>query len=58
MEVLNEGVRDKFVSKVFLLFCINIKVRRSPKNEVAYGLNLMKESWDNAHVLINSVLIV
>ena len=57
-EVLNEGIRFKLVSRVILLFDINTKVRRSPGNNVAYGLNWMKESWDNAPVRINSALIV
>ena len=35
MEVLNKDVRSKLVSRVFLLFDINIKERESPGNEVA-----------------------
>ena len=31
---LNEGIRSKLISRVFLLFDINIKKRRSPRNEV------------------------
>ena len=34
MEVFNEGVRFKLVSRVFLLFDINIKERRSSGKEV------------------------
>ena len=34
-EVLNEGVRSKLVSKVFLLFDINVKDRRTSGNLVA-----------------------
>ena len=37
--ILNEGVRSKLVSKVFLLFGIYIEKRRGPENEVAEGLN-------------------
>ena len=35
MEVLNEGIRSRLVSRVFLLFEINAKERRDPGNEVA-----------------------
>ena len=34
-EVLNEGVRSRVVSRVVLLFDINVKKRRGPTNEVA-----------------------
>ena len=34
-EVLNEGVRSKLVYRVFLLFGINVKESRSPRNEIA-----------------------
>ena len=34
MEVLNEGERSKLVSKIFLLFDINMKKRRSSGNKV------------------------
>ena len=50
MEVLNEGVMSKLVSRDFLHFDINIKERRSPGNTFAQGLNWKKESWDNACV--------
>ena len=53
-EVLNEGIRSKLVPRVFLLFHINVKVRRRPRNEVTCGLNWTKESCDNARVRINS----
>ena len=43
-EVLNEGVRSKLVSKVFLLFDINVKKRKSSGNEIAQGLNWIEES--------------
>ena len=56
--VFNEGVRSKLVFRVSLLFDINIKERRSPGNKVTWGLNWTKESWDNAHVQINSVLFL
>ena len=55
-EVLNEDVRSKLVSRVFLLFDINVKEKRSLGNEVTRGLNWRKESRDNACVQINSVL--
>ena len=44
--------------EVFTLFDINIIKRTSPGNEVAQGLDWTKESWDNAHVQINSALII
>ena len=56
-EVLNEELRFKLVSRVFLLFDINVKDRRNPGNEVAQSLNWTKESWDNARAQINSALI-
>ena len=56
-EVLKEDVRSKLVSRVFLLFDINVKARR-PGNEVVYGLNWTKESWDNVLVRRYLVLIV
>ena len=64
--ILNEGVRSKLVPKVFLLFGIYIEKRRGPENEVAEGLNwtkcikseLKEKSLDNAHVQLNSALIV
>ena len=56
-EVLNEELRFKLVSRVFLLFDINVKDRRNPGNEVAQSLNWTKESWDNALAQINSALI-
>ena len=34
-EVLSKGVRSKLVFKIFLLFDINVKVRRSLGNEIA-----------------------
>ena len=34
-EVLNERLRSKFFSRAFLLFYINVKVKRSPGNVVA-----------------------
>ena len=58
MVVLNKGIRSKLFSRVFLLFHINVKVRRSPRNEVALGLNWTKESCNKACVQINSALIV
>ena len=57
-EVLNERIRSKLVSSIFLPLDNNVKVRRSPRNEVAQGLNWIKESCNNAHVGINSVLSV
>ena len=36
-EVLKEGVRPKLVSKLFLLFGINVKERKSPENKVWTG---------------------
>ena len=57
-EVLNKGARSKLVSRVFLLFGINVKERRSPENLVAEGLNWTKESQDNGRARINSALIV
>ena len=47
-EVLNKGVRSKLVSRVFLLFGINIKERS----------NCLKESWDNACFRTNSELFL
>ena len=35
VEVLNEGVRSKIISQVFLLFDINVKERKSYGNKVA-----------------------
>ena len=57
-EVLNESVMPKLVSRVFLTYGINVKERRSPRKEVAQGLNWTKESWDNARVRMNWALIV
>ena len=57
-EVLNKRLRSKFFSRVFLLFYINVKVKRSPGNVVAKGPNWTKESCDCARVQINSALIV
>ena len=34
-EVFNEGVRSKLLSRVFFLFDIRVKEKRSPGNEVA-----------------------
>ena len=58
-EVLNKDLRSElvFVSRVFLLFDINVK-ERSSGYEVVKGLNKTKERWDNARVRINSALIV
>ena len=50
------GGLERRVSRVFLIFGINVKERRSCK--VVKSLNWKKESWDNAHVRINSALIV
>ena len=57
-EVLNKGVRSKFIFRVFLLFDINVLEWRSLTNKVALGLNWMKENLGNARVWINWVLIV
>ena len=35
IEVLNEGVRSKFVTRFFLLLDVKVKESRSPGNEVA-----------------------
>ena len=57
-EVLNECVRSKLVFRVILLFGINVKERRSLRNEVAQGPNWAKESWENALVRINLAFVV
>ena len=49
---------QKYISRVLLLFDINVKERRSPKKEVAQGLNWTKESWDNVHAQINLALFL
>ena len=41
-EVLNEGVKSKLISKVFLLFDITVKEGRNLRDEVEKGLNWMK----------------
>ena len=38
-EVLNEGVKSKLISKVFLLFDITVKEERNLRDEVEKGLN-------------------
>ena len=42
----------------FNFLASNVKGKRSPRNEVAKGVNWTKESWDNAHVQINWPLIL